>query len=94
MTAIKVEVEITDSVIDRIAKRVVEINKSNEDEKTTSKKDLSEQKYYSAKQISKITGIQYDTVRRHIRAGLLISKKIGKAHRISEDNLKTYLNNK
>lgn len=93
MTAIKVEVEITDSVIDKIAKRVMEINKSNEDDKASSK-DLSEQMYYTPKQIANITGIQYNTVRSHIRAGLLKSTKIGKAHKISQEDLKTYLNRK
>ena len=78
---IKIEVEITDAIIDRIADRVIQ--------KTESKP--SETKL-TVSQVCERLGKSERTVYRYIKKELLKTTKEGKEHIITETNLKNFIN--
>lgn len=49
------------------------------------------QEYFYIKEVSQMTGISEDTIRRHIKAGILIASQPGKYYRISQSDLTNYI---
>ena len=75
-----------EALINAIAERVIEI---------TNPGFFKQQEiYYSVNEVAKIVGVKPQTIRRHIKDKILFAEKPGKNHRISESNLKLYINGK
>jgi len=55
---------------------------------------MTNEQYYSIKEVAKMLKVAYLTVYRWIRAGKLISQKAGKQYRISKITLDKFLNKK
>lgn len=54
-------------------------------------KDLQQYKTYSLAELEPIVGLSSQTLIRHIKAGKLEAKKIGRSWRVTEDALKKFL---
>lgn len=77
---------ITDeALIDAIAKRVIEI--------TNPDFFKDQEHYYSVKEVARIANVTPQTIKKHIKNDLLLADKPGRDYRISESNLKLYINN-
>ena len=55
---------------------------------------MNEDQYYSIKEVAKMLKVAYLTVYRWIQSGKLISVKAGKQYRITDEELKIFLDNK
>lgn len=88
--AIKVEVELSDNDIKKIAKEVANINEQKEFE-------IGEngEKYYTIAQAAEKFNLNKRTLQDHVSKGLVIANKPGgsRTFKISESNLNKYLNN-
>jgi excisionase family DNA binding protein len=50
-----------------------------------------EKEYYSVEEVAEKLSLNYFTVLRHIKNGSLVSEKIGKQYRISQNQLENYI---
>lgn len=73
-------IELDDPFIDGIVKRVCEELKVKQVGET-----------YSTKEVAEKIGVNEQTIRRHIREGLLKATQNGKSYIITEQNLKKYI---
>ena len=48
----------------------------------------------NVREIADMVGLNYYTIQRHITEGKLVGNKLGRSHKISQENLNKYLNNK
>lgn len=90
MESIKFEVELTTDHIARIAKQVAKINGK---EKLDTLKEEIIKEHFTLKEVAKKIAVSEQTLKRHIKAGILKSNKPGKSHLITTENLNKYLNN-
>lgn len=74
-----------ENIID-IAKEVARIININ-----SPKKEIQEFKFYTRKEVSKITNQHVNTISDHIEKKLLIAEKTGKKYQISQENLNLYI---
>ena len=55
-------------------------------------KPLEEIKLYTLPEVSKITGVAYRTLQNYVKDGKIKAVKIGNKWRVTEDNLRAFLN--
>lgn len=48
-------------------------------------------KYYTLEEISELIKIPIETIRQYLRSGKLVGSKIGRHWRVSEEQLKTFM---
>lgn len=88
MSTIKLEVTAIDpEVVDAIARKVIELTGN------IPKKESFE-KSYDVNEVADIVGKTGQTIRKHIKDGLLEANKTGKSWTITKSNLKNYVNGK
>ena len=90
MESIKIEIELTESTILRIAEKVDAINSK----KVKAKPENELEKYYTVGDLSKLIKTSENTLRIHIRKKILNASKKGKNWIISQKSLNNYLNKK
>jgi excisionase family DNA binding protein len=56
--------------------------------------EKKEKDFYTVREIADMVGLNYYTIQRHITEGKLVGNKLGRSHKISQENLNKYLNNK
>lgn len=91
MESIKIEIELTESTILRIAEKVDVINSSKQKVNTPGG---NSDKYYTVPELSELLKITENTLRIHLRDGILKGSKKGKNWLISQKSLNNYLNKK
>jgi len=85
---ILIEAELSPQQIQEIAKEVAKIMTPKTETKTSNSDSLE---LLTVQQACKLAGVDEQTIRRHIKNGILSAKKIGKSFKINRENLNTYL---
>lgn len=77
-------VDLTEKVLEAVSNRIIEITNPDffKDQETT----------YTVKEAARLADCTAQTIGNHIRAGILIATKVGKSYKITESNLKAYIN--
>lgn len=81
---------LTEEAINKIAGRTAEILKAD----GRFPKEEKQDEILNIQQIEKLYGIKDQTIRNHIKKGLLIGKKIGKRHYFTKEQVDNYLKSK
>lgn len=85
---LKIEVELNNDAIDKIAKRVIQISEGTKDVS----KPVLVQKVFSVNEVAKIIpSLSPDTIRRYCKNGILEASKTGKSYLIPQESLDKYL---
>lgn len=88
----KLEVELSQDSINKIAKIVADINYKKEPKREVIN-PTSQDFQYSVREIAKMCKQSERNIRIHIRAKLLVATKIGKSWKISQENYLKYIEN-
>lgn len=81
----KIEVTGIDTeLVEAVARKVIEL--------TGQEIKSPEEVIYTVEQVADITKVSIQTIRNHIKNGILKAHKVGHPWQIKESNLKTYMN--
>lgn len=87
----EVTVSLTRESIEKIAKKVAYINAKAKEEKEN--RSRVAETFFTIKEVSDMLKLEPQTIRVHIRKGILKAHKTGKAWIVSQENLNKYTNN-
>jgi excisionase family DNA binding protein len=85
MEGITVTIQVTEEILDAIARRVAE---------KQSMPPMVSKKLYTTDEVAQLLGKTRQTINIHIDKGLLKAKKIGNRWTITEEQLNNYINGK
>jgi hypothetical protein len=83
----------TESFINKLAKKVAVINKTDDSQKRRLLIPTNEELQYTVGEVAEMSKQSESTITRHIRDGLLIGSKVGKSWKITQNNYLKYINN-
>ena len=88
--SLKIEIEFSNEIIDKIAQKVFE--KERSEKIRLQHEAMMNEKQYSVYQLEEKLGTPYATLTRHIRKKVLIAHRPGKSYIITQTNLNNYIN--
>lgn len=89
---LRIEVTACDpNVVNAIAKKVIELTGIDKKIESSISENLFG-KTYTINEVAKIVSKSPQTIRRHIKEGLLVAEKTGKSWTVTKINLENYVN--